>query len=569
MLLQGFLPIITLIYIEKLINNTLLFLNGQPFNQEAAVSICIVGVCLILEAASEYINTSLYILLQKQLAKTMNPILLNKFMSVHFSCLEDRKLYDTIHCMSNAPQENILQLFIHLVDLLSRMISLTGSVLIFAQARIWYIPVFFALLIPLLWCDYKVTSVMNDLFEHQSMEQRKMDYLGKLLSEKDTNFELRILSGDSYITKKWLQLSKIVLDERIKKTFRGHLYYLISIPLYKVWMVIVVIDLIHLIRSGLLSIGVFSVLIMSLGTLLSKSDELSHGFQAVFEKAKLIRYFNTFMNLENIREGNEHIDLSDNRVDIEFENVSFSYPGTGQKVLDRLSFRIEAGQKAALVGVNGAGKSTIIKLLCRLYQPDDGQILINGVDINAYRQEEICRIFSVMFQDYGTYAATLRENVAFGNMKYLNDDEKLLQALQIGFGEEAGIGLDTNLGKMTDDGIDLSGGQWQKAALARAYISDAAFRILDEPTSAMDPIAESRLYNSFLSLIKGRGCLIVSHRLPSARMADLILVLNNGKIAEQGTHEELYRQNGIYTFMWNEQSKWYQSGSETSFVRQT
>jgi ABC-type multidrug transport system fused ATPase/permease subunit len=557
MLLQGILPVVILMLIERIINGIISYLNGKQPLWEVAVSVAGMAICLLLETASQFVNTHLYILLQRKMNDAVNPILLNKFMSIDYSYFENRKMFDTIKCMSETPQENMIQLYVNLVDLLAKGISLIGSILIFAQARIWYIPVFFILLIPMLWCDYKVTAVMNGLVEHQSMNQRKMEYLGQLLSDKDTNFELRILQGDSYIVKKWREISKIVLDERIHVTFRGHLYYLISIPLYKIWMILVVFDLIYMIRIGQLSIGVFSVLIMSLGTLLSKSDQLSHGFQMVADKSKLTAYFDTFMNLEDVKEGEKRADISNGQVEIRFENVEFTYPDTQKKVLNNLSFCIKAGQKVALVGENGAGKSTIIKLLCRLYRPDRGKILINGIDLNAYRNEEIGKIFSVMFQDYGTYAGTLRENIAFGNLKYLHDDKKLYEAMQIGLDEK--MDLNMKLGKIENDGVDLSGGQWQKVALARTNLSEAAFRILDEPTASMDPIAESKLYESFLKLTKGKGCLIVSHRLPSAKMADMILVLENGKIAEQGTHEELYGQNGIYTFMWNEQSKWYKT----------
>lgn len=557
MLLTGIIPTVVLYFTQMLLNNMVLYVYKEGSMMNIAVDCGIILFGMFILATSTFFNSFLYVGMQRQLNRYMNPVLLKKFMSVEYQYFEDSDMHDTIKCMSDKPQENILQLFVKTTDLLSKSISLLGSILLFAQAKWWYVPGFLILLVPMLWCDYKATKAMNDLFEHQSMDQREMDYLGGLLSEKDSNFELKVFHAVPYIMDKWLQKSRLVLKERIDKTIHGHKYYFLSIPLYKVWMIIIIVDMTKAVANGRLSLGIFSVLVMSLGTLLSNSDVLSHDFQDVSRRAQLMKFFDHFMKLPEIKDNGNRDEILDSQLSIRFENVDFTYPKTKNKILDNVSFEIKTNQKVALVGENGAGKSTIIKLLCRLYRPDKGRILINGRDLNDYNQDHINKMFSILFQDYGRYSASLRENIAFGNIGEISNDKKIVEALNVCYGADINQNIDANLGKMEGDGVDLSGGQWQRVALARAYLSDAGFRILDEPTSALDPIIESKLYQTFSEIIKERGCLIVSHRLPSARMADFILVMQNGRIVEQGTHNNLLEKQGLYDLMWKEQSQWY------------
>lgn len=221
-----------------------------------------------------------------------------------------------------------------------------------------------------------------------------------------------------------------------------------------------------------------------------------------------------------------------------------------------------ANERISLVGENGAGKSTIVKLLCKLYQPSSGRITINGIDINDIPVCELKKIFSVVFQDYASYSLTLRENIAFGDIDKIADDTALAdamgQGLAIGILENLHRNLDTNLGKIEENGVDLSGGQWQRIAISRACLSDSSFIILDEPTAALDPVAEAEMYRTFAAVLEKKGCILISHRLASAKMADRIYVLKDGVVAEKGSHEELLARGGLYESMFRSQSSWYQ-----------
>ena len=234
---------------------------------------------------------------------------------------------------------------------------------------------------------------------------------------------------------------------------------------------------------------------------------------------------------------------------IVFENVSFRYPGTERDVIKNVSLTFNAGDTVVLVGLNGAGKTTLIKLLTRLYDPTEGRILLDGHDIRDYDVEEMYKLFGIIFQDFGKYAVSVTENISFGRFEkpLIPDNVKLAaeQSNSAGFIEALPDKFNTPLMRyFEDNGIDLSTGQWQKLAIARAFYSDSDILILDEPTASLDAIAEQEIYNQFDLLRKDKLTIFVSHRLSSATVASKIIVLENGAIIEEGNHAELMRLGG-------------------------
>ena len=250
----------------------------------------------------------------------------------------------------------------------------------------------------------------------------------------------------------------------------------------------------------------------------------------------------------------------DNKFEIEFRNVSFKYPGSDSYALKNVSFKFQIGERLAFVGMNGSGKTTFVKLLCRLYDPTEGQILLKGIDISKYDYDQYLRLFSVVFQDIFLFAFSLGENIS---AKQDYDEEKVEACLQkVNFGErfsELEQGLKTAFGfRYQNDGVEFSEGESQKIALARALYKDAPYIILDEPTAALDPLAEAEVYASFNEIMDGKTAIYISHRLSSCRFADKILVFHDGQIVQQGRHEELVNEkNGKYYELWNAQAKYY------------
>ncbi len=253
-----------------------------------------------------------------------------------------------------------------------------------------------------------------------------------------------------------------------------------------------------------------------------------------------------------------HIDSS---YEIEFKNVSFKYPKTDKYIYKNLSLKIKKGQRLAIVGINGAGKTTFVKLLCRLYEPTSGEILINGVNIQSFSKEEYYKILSVVFQEVKTFAFTVAENVSLENLEEV-DREKVLHCIEkAGVGDKINSlekGIDTSLLKILDgEGIELSGGENQKLALARALYKNGKIVILDEPTSVLDAVAEYNIYKGFDELIGDKTAIYISHRLASTKFCDVIAFFENGEIVEYGTHEELLKKNGKYSDMFNIQAQYY------------
>ncbi|EOU1485067.1 ABC transporter ATP-binding protein [Clostridium perfringens] len=255
----------------------------------------------------------------------------------------------------------------------------------------------------------------------------------------------------------------------------------------------------------------------------------------------------------------------DSYYEIEFKNVSFKYPKTDKYIYKNLSLKIKKGQRLAIVGINGAGKTTFVKLLCRLYEPTSGEILINGVNIKDFSKEEYYKILSVVFQDIKTFAFTVAENVSLENLEDV-DREKVLHCIEkAGVGDKINSlqkGIDTSLLKILDgEGVELSGGENQKLALARALYKNGKIVILDEPTSALDAVAEYNIYKGFDELIGDKTAIYISHRLASTKFCDVIAFFENGEIVEYGTHEELLKKNGKYSDMFNIQAQYYKEES--------
>ncbi len=540
---------------------------------------------LFFNATGGFFDGLLFIRLQRRLNEGLTPILVEKFKRLDYACFEDSGTQDTISRMSDNPQEHLLNLFLNLTNFLTIFVSLVGTSLLFAQIGWWFTAGFLLLLFPMAWFDFRAMDMMNVMFDKQSTDERRMHDLGSLLSTKSSLSELKVFRATGFIEKKWKNLTHQVLETRLATTYRAQRRFLVGTLLFKAWSFFTVLVLVRAVLERNASIGVFTALVASTGLVMAQAEQLSHTLQNVRSRYLLIGHYEKFLGLPEVRtevhaenrepsenrESSADMNPSVNRNHYEetdpekplplalaFEQVTFRYPGMEKPVLDDISFTIRPNERIALVGVNGAGKSTLIKLLCGLYAPESGRILLNGRDLDTLDKADRQRAFSVVFQDFCRYELTVRENVAFGNISRIADDAHLQTALRQGMAE--GFALDDVLGKLEDGGRDLSGGQWQRLAIARACAADSAFVILDEPTASLDPLAESRMYQSFAEVLKNRGCILISHRLASARMADRILVLDGGHITENGSHEELIAESGLYARMYEAQSAWYRGG---------
>ena len=286
-------------------------------------------------------------------------------------------------------------------------------------------------------------------------------------------------------------------------------------------------------------------------------------FTRITESAMYLQDYFDFIDMELEQSTDFKLLKTPDRIlqGIEFQNVSFKYPKSDSYVLQHISFRLNAGEKLAFVGENGAGKTTLIKLMLRLYEPTEGAILLDGVDIRHYDKAEYQRLFGAIFQDFVRYYLSAKVNIGVGNIEAVEDDSKIKRSAVSSMADEVidslPLGYEQPLGKRFKNGTELSGGQWQKLAIARAYMSDAPIIILDEPTSALDARAEYEVFQRFIGLTEGRTSIIISHRFSTVRMADRIIVLENGHILENGSHEELLENEQLYAELFHLQAEGY------------
>ncbi len=314
--------------------------------------------------------------------------------------------------------------------------------------------------------------------------------------------------------------------------------------------------------SGLVSVGSVLQYVGAFGRFCDGISGILGVYVTVDVQSKYLALFEDFMELENKKyEGTLPVEKrDDNKYEIEFRNVSFKYPNSPDYVLSHVNAKLRIGEKTAMVGPNGAGKTTFIKLLCRLYDPTEGEILLNGINIKLYDYKEYMSLFSVVFQDFQMFAFSIAENVAT-SMEY--DEKKIVDCIgAAGLAErlkELPEGIRTNLYQLQEGGVEVSGGEAQKLAIARALYKDAPFVVLDEPTSALDPVAEYDIYKRFDDLVKDKTAVYISHRMSSCRFCNNIFVFEDGRIVQKGSHESLMQEEkGLYSRLWNAQAQYYQ-----------
>jgi ATP-binding cassette subfamily B protein/ATP-binding cassette subfamily C protein len=398
--------------------------------------------------------------------------------------------------------------------------------------------------------------------------QKKSDYIERAMSDISGAKDIRIYP----LSQMFLTIRDELLEKMLRvKTQIQNRYFIANILnlliavirdgvayIYCIWQVI----------RGEIAVSDFVLFMAAIASFSGWLNAIVHNINMINRENVRLDDLRTFHECTNKLDPKEPLPISNisNSVDIEFKNVSFRYTDDTQNILDDLSFHIKANEKIALVGINGAGKTTIVKLLCGFYQASEGEILINGYTINAFKRTDLYTLFSAVFQDICILPITVAENIAFKKTDKETEEKILLCLEAAGLKEEIekySKQLNTNMLKVIDnDGIVLSGGQQQKLLLARALYKNAPVLILDEPTAALDPIAESEVYEKFNELTKNKTAIYISHRLASTRFCDRLLVLKEGRITESGSHDQLISKNGDYAYMFEVQSHYYKEEVE-------
>ena len=403
---------------------------------------------------------------------------------------------------------------------------------------------------------------------------RKRWYMDIALGDFSYAKDIRMFGLKNYLTHKFQEINKIRFNYQKKN---NRVWLLVSIASSFFWVISQVLIYIYLIRcifAKTITIGNFTLYLSATATFFECIMSLLNSITNFLNNSRYVDDFRSFYEMPELRQNlpDQKTNLpklqSQSHYEFEFQNVSFKYPRAERFALQNVSIKIKAGERLAVVGLNGAGKSTFIKLLLRLYQPTEGKILLNGTDIQTYDLNSYFKIFAPVFQEVNLFAMSFAENVSMKSLENTDKDLAHQSVVQSGLEEKLDSlekGLDTQLLKVIyDDGIDLSGGQKQKLALARALYKNSPVVVLDEPTAALDAIAESKLYSDFDKLIGGKTSIYISHRLSSTQFCNNVAMFKDGKLIEYGTHESLLKQNGEYANMFKIQAQYYVDAGETN-----
>lgn len=487
--------------------------------------------------------------------------IIKKTNQINISQLEDPDYYDKLERARTQTTGR--------VGLLSNVLAQAQSIITITSlivGLIYFEPLLIILLvlsiIPAFINEIKFSQQQYSLARSWTSERRELDYLRFIGANNKTAKEIKLFGLTDFVVNRFKNLSNsyYLLNRKlsIRRASLGFLFNVLGTVAYYGAYVFIIFRVL----TGVITLGELTFLSGSFNRLMKSLQDFFARFTRISESALYLKDYFDFIDMEVEDQSQETMPLPKSiEIGFEFRNVRFAYPESNSEVLKGVNFTLNAGEKMAFVGQNGAGKTTLIKLMLRFYEPTSGEILLDGININQFNKAEYQEYFGVIFQDFFRYEFTLRENIAIGHIDEVENLEKIKTAAQLSLANEVvgdlEFGYEQQLGRRFSNGVELSGGQWQKVALARAYMKNAKVMILDEPTSALDAKAESEVFTRFIGLTESKTSIIISHRFSTVRQADKIVVLKEGKILEVGTHIELMQNKLLYSELFTLQAEGY------------
>jgi ATP-binding cassette subfamily B protein len=524
-----------------------------------------VGIELGLTIFTDLLNRSIQLtdgLIGDLYANKSSVEIIQKTGEVELEQLEDPEFYDKLERARRQTtsrvtlMSNVLSQFQDLITI----VSLITGLIVFEP---WLIVLLVFSIIPAFLNEIKYSRSTYSLARGWTTERRELDYLRYTGASDKTAKEIKLFNLSDFIADRFDKLShRYYLETKklnIKKNIWGGIFNILGVLAYYGAYILIIARTI----AGVISIGELTFLSGSFRGLRMRMQGMFTRFSRISESALYLKDYFDFLDIEKLGVAANMLRPIPTEIKegFEFVNVHFSYPQADTEVLKGINFKMKVGEKMAFVGENGAGKTTLIKLILRFYEPTKGKILLDGIDIRNFDKVAYQKLFGVIFQDFVKYDFTAGENIAVGNIEQKHNIDRIEKAAELSLAEEVidilPKGFDQRLGKRFKEGQELSGGQWQKIALARAYMKDSEVVILDEPTSALDARAEYEAFQRFIGLTKGKTSIIISHRFSTVRMADRILVLKDGQVLELGTHEELLASGDLYAELFNLQAEGY------------
>ena len=555
---------VALLYVSKLIIDAIVAIlsKHQPIPHRlwwlVAAEFAIAVLGNILTRIIDYLDS----LLADKYMRYVSIQVMRHAAELDLSAYEDPVFYDRLERARVQATDRLamIQMLGRLVQQVITTITLSVSIVYFSP---WLLLLLIAGVLPAFVGESHFAFLGYAKNFRQTPVRRQLDYLRVLGGSKEAAKELKLFGLSKFLTDRFTRLSDEVYEENValskRKLIAGGFLSIIgslgyySAYVYVIWRTVM----------GALSIGSLYFLA---GAILQASANIQQIFSTlsgVADQALFLTDLLAFFEMQPTIRSKPNALPAPRPIQrgFEFRNVSFAYPGSERRILNNLDFTLHPGERVALIGENGQGKTTVVKLITRLYDPTEGQILLDGIDLREYSLEDLYREIGVIFQDFMLYEMTARENVAVGLNEEIDNMGEIVAASHKSLADEVVAklpgGYDQMLGRRFETGVDLSGGEWQKLALARAYLRDAQLLILDEPTAALDARSEYEVFERFAELTGGKMALFISHRFSTVRMADRIVVLSEGQIVEDGTHERLMALGGQYAGMFELQAASY------------
>jgi len=552
------------LYVAKLIIDLVVrAIRAQPIHRSLIWKLLIIE--LLLAVGSDILGRLISLvdsLLGDRFTNHISLRLMRHATSLDLVSFEDPVFYDK---MERARRQTTARLgmLASLAGMAQQFLTLLSMLSAVVLVYPWLLLLLAVSIVPVFLGETRFALLNYSMLYRYTPERRELDYLRYLGASSESAKEIKIFGLGNYLADRSRALFEKFYAENkelaIQRTVHGALLNLAPTGAYYIAYALILLRAL----TGVLSVGDLTLATGAFSRARSIMESLVSGLAGIAEQSLFIKdLFDFFDTQPLIVSKADALPIPRPiRLGFEFQNVSFSYPGRDQKVLNNVSFRFEAGEKIALVGENGAGKTTLVKLLARLYEPTEGRILLDGIDLRDYDVAALRHEIGVIFQDYMRYDMLAAENIGFGRIEQALDEERIERSAEKSLAAPVIDKLPKNykqmLGRRFEGGVDLSTGQWQKIALARAYMRDAQILILDEPTASLDARAEFEVYQRFVELTAGKMAILISHRFSTVRMADRILVLEHGFIAEQGSHGELLALGGKYSELFELQAAGY------------
>ncbi len=566
-IIRGFMPAASAWVTKLVIDSVIAAL--PPRNAPVMDVVWLVLLQLVITVGSSLLSTLSNIvqqLLQELVANRIRLMIMDKANTLDLAFFENPEFYDKLRQAQEQATFRPVQMVSGTFDLVRTAITFLSMIFLLVRLEWWIAVVALVVPIPAFIADSRYGWMGYMRMRRQSPERRQMSYYETVMTTDTYNKEVKLYNLGNFFVERFRKLATDVYNENklilIKRYLTSFLWLSISLGANAGIYLYVALQAV----AGRITLGDLTLYTQAAQQVSSSFQGLLSGISGTYENNLFVGTLFDFLEYQpKIVSPEKTFPINGNGnsrgLSLEFRNVSFTYPGKKEAALKNVSFKIDAGEAIALVGRNGAGKTTIVKLLNRLYDPDGGEILVGGRNIKDYDLAELRAQVGVIFQDYVTYFMSAQSNIGIGQLSQIENEDLVKEAATKSGANEVIEKLpkkyDTMLGRWFNEGTQLSGGEWQKIALARAFMRDARILVLDEPTSSLDAQAEYDVFARFRELTEGKTAIFISHRFSTVRLADRIFVIEEGELKEEGSHQELLALDGRYAQLFNLQANAY------------